>query len=85
MTATEVFGFGQQHGHLDPYRHSGDDAILLPKTRLDIVVSDETADILLDALAKSAWTGHIGDGKIWVTPVDSVVRVRSGELDASAV
>ena len=85
LTATEVLGFGQQHGHLDAHRNEHEGAALLPKARVDIVVRDEVAETLLDVIVKSARTGEIGDGKLWVTPVQSVVRVRTGELDASAV
>jgi nitrogen regulatory protein P-II 1 len=85
LTATEVLGFGQQHGHLAMHRDEDADAALLPKVRLDIVVNDEDASILMDAIVKSAYTGAIGDGKLWITPVECVVRVRTGELDAAAV
>jgi nitrogen regulatory protein P-II 1 len=85
LTAAQVLGFGQQHGHLDTHRTTDADAELLPKVRLEIVVNDEAADALLDAIVKSARTGAVGDGKLWLTPVESVVRVRTGERDASAV
>jgi nitrogen regulatory protein P-II 1 len=85
LTATEVLGFGQQHGHLGAHPGEDADPALLPKVRLDIVVSDETAGALLDAIVKSARTGAFGDGKLWLTPVESVVRVRTGERDANAV
>ena len=86
LTATEVLGFGQQHGHLATHQASeGTDAELLPKVRLDIVVNDEDASILTDAIVKSARTGKIGDGKLWVTPVESAVRVRTGERDTAAI
>ena len=85
MTATEVLGFGRQHGHLAAGWHDDDDAALLPKARVDIVVNDDMADGLLTAIVKSAWTGQIGDGKIWVTPVESVIRVRTNEANESAI
>jgi nitrogen regulatory protein P-II 1 len=85
LTATEVLGFGQQHGHLATHQDEDADAALLPKVRLDIVVNDEDASILMDAIVKSAYTGAIGDGKLWITPVECAVRVRTGELDAAAV
>jgi len=85
LTATEVLGFGQQHGHLTTHRDEDADAALLPKVRLDILVYDEDANILLDAIVKSAHTGAIGDGKLWITPVESAVRVRTGERDTAAV
>jgi nitrogen regulatory protein P-II 1 len=80
-----VLGFGQQHGRLTTHREEEADPALLRKVRLDIVVNDEAADTLLDAIVTSARTGAIGDGKLWLTPVESVVRVRTGERDASAV
>jgi nitrogen regulatory protein P-II 1 len=84
LTATEVIGFGQQYGKggaVSPV--SG--AALLPKVRVDIVVPDEVADAVIGAIVKCANTGTIGDGKIWVSPVDSVLRVRTGERDNSAI
>jgi nitrogen regulatory protein P-II 1 len=86
LTATEVLGFGRQHGHLATHQAAeGTDAELLPKVRLDIIVNDEDASILADAIVKSARTGKIGDGKLWIAPVESAVRVRTGERDAAAV
>lgn len=85
MTAAEVLGFGRQHGHLGADWHEDDDAALLPKARVDIVVPDDIADDLLAAMVKSAWTGQIGDGKIWVTPVETVIRVRTSEQNESAI
>jgi len=82
LTATEVIGFGQQYGH----GHSpGSMPGLLPKVRLDIVVKDVDAEPVANAIAKCANTGTIGDGKIWVSTVDSAVRVRTGERDDSAL
>jgi nitrogen regulatory protein P-II 1 len=85
LTATEVLGFGQQQGHLNGHHDEDAGPALLPKIRLDIVVHDEEAYTLLDAIVKSAQTGVIGDGKLWLTPVESVVRVRTGDWDATAV
>ncbi len=85
MTATEVIGFGQQYGQGGTVSSAGYPAVLLPKTRVDIVVQDEDAETVASAIAKSANTGTIGDGKIWVSTVDSVLRVRTGERDNSAV
>jgi nitrogen regulatory protein P-II 1 len=85
LTATEVLGFGQQHGHLNGHHDEDAGPALLPKIRLDIVVHDEEAYTLLDAIVKSAQTGVMGDGKLWLTPVESVVRVRTGDWDAAAV
>jgi nitrogen regulatory protein P-II 1 len=84
LTVTEVRGFGRQLGHLaDRPARAG--AALLPKIRLDIVALDDDAEILAEAIAKHARTETIGDGKIWVTPVDSVLRVRTGDRDRAAV
>lgn len=85
FTATEVMGFGQQFG-----RHTADaagdqSALVLPKVRVDVVVQDELAGLLTDAIAKAVNTGAIGDGKIWISPVDGVIRVRTGERDDAAV
>lgn len=89
LTVSEVRGFGRQFGQ----RAHGADidlglagkAALLPKVRLDLVVQDEEADTVVEMLAKHARTGAIGDGKIWVSTVDSVLRVRTGDRDHAAV
>jgi nitrogen regulatory protein PII len=90
MTATEVRGFGRQYGQLAAGSGaaglaSDRQAALLPKIRLDVVAGDDAAETVVEAIAKCANTGTIGDGKIWVTPVDSVLRVRTGEHDGDAV
>jgi nitrogen regulatory protein P-II 1 len=92
MTVTEVRGFGRQFGHLaagkvdaDLGLPEGRKAALLPKLRLDIVVLDEDADAIVEAIAKHARTDTIGDGKIWVSTVDSAMRIRTGERDRGAV
>ena len=85
MTATEVIGFGQQYGHGGAVSSAGYSAVLLPKVRVDIVVQDEDAVAVTAAIEKCANTGTIGDGKIWVSTVDSVIRVRTGERDHLAV
>lgn len=82
LTAAEVIGFGQQYGHGNPPEST---AVLLPKIRIDIVVKDADAETVINAIAKRANTGTIGDGKIWVSTVDTVIRVRTGERDASAL
>ncbi len=85
LTVTEVRGFGQQYGHQAAV-HPGDRKILvLPKLRVDLVVQDQAAEAVTEAIAKSVNTGTIGDGKIWICPVDSVLRVRTGERDRDAV
>jgi nitrogen regulatory protein PII len=82
MTVTEVRGFGQQHGHQVA---DGRPVRMLPKLRIDVAVADELAAALVDAIAKSVETGTIGDGKIWVCPLESALRVRTGERDQAAV
>jgi nitrogen regulatory protein P-II 1 len=84
LTVTEVRGFGQQYGHLAAVHPADREILLLPKLRLDVVVQDQTAGPVADAIAKSVNTGTIGDGKIWICPVDSVLRVRTGERDRNA-
>ena len=86
LTATEVHGFGQQYGHLDAsVRQVEREAVVLPKLRIDIVVRDEIAESVVHAIEKSVNTASVGDGKIWVTTVDSVLRVRTGERDRDAL
>lgn len=82
LTATEVHGFGQQYGHLE--KPAGRTALVLPKLRIDIVVRDEKAEPVADAITKAVSTGTIGDGKIWVSAVETVLRVRTGERDRDA-
>jgi nitrogen regulatory protein PII len=84
MTATEVRGFGQQYGH--PGDQAADAGVLvLPKLRIDVVTCDELAWPVAEAIAKAAGTGTIGDGKIWISPVEGALRVRTGERDLEAV
>jgi nitrogen regulatory protein P-II 1 len=85
MTVSEVSGYGRQKGHTEVYRGAEYDIALVPKVRLEIVVDDSDAEAVVSAIVSSAQTGRIGDGKVWVVPVDSVVRVRTGERDKSAV
>jgi nitrogen regulatory protein P-II 1 len=85
MTVSEVSGYGRQKGHTEVYRGAEYDIALVPKVRIEIVVDDADADTVVSAITTSAQTGRIGDGKVWVVPVDSVIRVRTGERDGSAV
>jgi nitrogen regulatory protein P-II 1 len=85
MTVTEASGFGRQRGHTEVYRGAEYVVDLVPKVRLEVLVNSEDVDIVVDALLDAARTGKIGDGKVWVTPVESVVRVRTGERDADAL
>jgi nitrogen regulatory protein P-II 1 len=85
LTATEVVGFGQQLGHGGPVSSTGYSAVLLPKVRFDIAVKDEDAEQVVEAITKCVNTGTIGDGKIWVSTVESALRVRTGECDDAAL
>ena len=85
LTATEVIGFGQQFGHGGAVSSTGYSAVLLPKIRVDIAVKDEDAEHVVEAITKSVNTGTIGDGKIWVSALDSALRVRTGERDDAAL
>lgn len=85
LTVTEASGYGRQRGHTEVYRGAEYTIDLVPKIKLDLVVEDHDVDTLIDVIAKAAQTGKIGDGKVWVTPVDSVVRVRTGERGADAL
>jgi nitrogen regulatory protein P-II 1 len=85
LTVTEVKGFGRQKGHTELYRGAEYVVDFLPKIKLEIVVADSSVDAAIDAIVKAARTGKIGDGKIFVFPVEQVVRIRTGETDESAI
>jgi nitrogen regulatory protein PII len=85
LTVADVQGFGQQYGHMGQGKPAGRKALMLPKLRIDILVTDQTADQITEAIAKSVNTGVIGDGKIWVCTVDTALRVRTGERGSEAV
>ena len=85
MTVSEVSGYGRQKGHTEVYRGAEYDIALVPKIRVEIVLDDEDADAVVNAIVNSAQTGRIGDGKVWVCPVDTVVRVRTGDRDTAAI
>ncbi|NKC12328.1 MAG: P-II family nitrogen regulator [Gammaproteobacteria bacterium] len=85
MTATEVKGFGRQKGHTELYRGAEYVVDFLPKMRVEIVVVDEQIDTCVEAITQAAHTGKIGDGKIFITPVERVVRIRTGEVDEAAI
>ncbi len=85
LTVSEVRGFGRQGGHTETYRGSEYKIDLVPKVKLEIVVADASVDNVVDAIAQGALTGKIGDGKIWVTSVDEVVRIRTGERGTDAI
>ncbi|MET7299399.1 P-II family nitrogen regulator [Embleya sp. NPDC005575] len=85
LTVTEASGYGRQRGHTEVYRGAEYQVDLVPKLRIEVVADDEDAEELLDVLVKAARTGKIGDGKAWIVPVDSVVRVRTGERGPEAL
>jgi nitrogen regulatory protein P-II 1 len=85
MTVGEASGYGRQRGHTEFYRGADYHVEFVPKVRVEVVVDDATVDRVVDAVVKAARTGKIGDGKVWVTPVETVVRVRTGERGADAL
>jgi nitrogen regulatory protein P-II 1 len=85
MTVSEAQGFGRQGGHTEVYRGAEYAVDFVPKVRVEILVEDEIAAEVIDALVKAARTGQIGDGKVWAVPVDDVVRVRTGERGPDAL
>ncbi|WEV46591.1 P-II family nitrogen regulator [Bifidobacterium sp. ESL0690] len=85
MTVSEVNGCGEQHGYTEVYRGASYSVNLIPKIRVEVAVRDADADPLVDIIVKTARSGNIGDGKVWVLPLDSVTRVRTGETDGDAI
>ena len=85
MTVTEVKGFGRQKGHVELYRGAEYDIAFIPKVKLEIVVPEAMVKEVIDAIEKSAKTGRIGDGKIFVMPIDEAVRIRTGERGEEAI
>ena len=85
LTVTEVKGFGRQKGHTELYRGAEYVVDFLPKVKVEVVIRDEDVDRVLEAIVKAAKTGKIGDGKIFVTAVEQVIRIRTGETNESAV
>ncbi len=85
MTVGEVKGFGRQGGHTETYRGAEYRVDFVPKVKIEIVVDDVDAQQVVEAIATSAQTGKIGDGKIWLTPVGLLVRIRTGERDSDAI
>lgn len=85
MTVSEVKGFGRQKGHTELYRGAEYQVDFLPKVKLDIAASDENVENIIEAISKAAYTGKIGDGKIFVYNLDHVVRIRTGEADDEAI
>ena len=85
MTVSEVQGFGRQGGHSETYRGTEYKVLFTPKTRVEVVVEDAQVDGVIDSIVAAARTEKIGDGKVWVTDVGTLVRIRTGERDADAV
>ena len=85
MTVTEVKGFGRQKGHTEIYRGSEYTVDFLPKVKIEIVVDDDQSGTVAEAIVKSANTGKIGDGKVFIVPVEEAIRIRTGETGSSAV
>jgi nitrogen regulatory protein P-II 1 len=85
MTITEASGYGRQKGHTEVYRGAEYEVDLVPKVRVEIVVDDTDVEDIVDVVTKSAHTGKIGDGKVWVVPVETVIRVRTGESGQEAL
>ena len=85
MTVSEASGYGRQRGHTEVYRGAEYEVDLVPKVRLEVVVEDGDSGDVTDVIVKAAQTGKIGDGKVWVTPVETIVRVRTGEIDRDAL
>lgn len=85
MTVSEIQGFGQQKGHTEVYRGAEYAVDFVPKVKVEVVVADAIVEDVVDAVVRAAQTGKIGDGKVWVTPVEELVRVRTGERGEAAI
>jgi nitrogen regulatory protein P-II 1 len=85
LTVSEASGYGRQKGHTEVYRGAEYTVDLVPKVRVEVVVEDEVVDGVVDAIVRGASTGKIGDGKVWVIPVETIVRVRTGERGTEAL
>lgn len=85
ITVTEVRGFGRQGGHTETYRGSEYQIDFVPKTKIELVVEDSILDQVLEVITSAASTGKIGDGKVWVTNVEDIIRIRTGEHGADAI
>ncbi len=85
MTVTEVKGFGRQKGHTEIYRGSEYTVDFLPKVKIEVVIDDVQAEAVAEAIVKSANTGKIGDGKVFISPVEEAIRIRTGETGAAAL
>jgi nitrogen regulatory protein P-II 1 len=85
MTVSEIQGYGRQKGHTEVYRGAEYSVDFVPKVRIEVVVDDSIVDKVVDAVVRSARTGKIGDGKVWVSPVETIIRVRTGERGTDAL
>ncbi|MCW2632160.1 MAG: nitrogen regulatory protein 1 [Pseudonocardia sp.] len=85
MTVSEVQGYGRQKGHTEVYRGAEYSVDFVPKVRIEVVADDTLSDKVVDAIVEAARTGKIGDGKVWVSPVETLVRVRTGERGTDAI
>jgi nitrogen regulatory protein P-II 1 len=85
MTVSEIQGYGRQKGHTEVYRGAEYSVDFVPKVRIEIVVDDSIVDKVVDSIVQTARTGKIGDGKVWVSPVETIVRVRTGERGTDAI
>src|SRR3954451_1849587 len=85
MTVSEVRGFGRQRGHTEVYRGAEYTVDFVPKIRVEVIVDDNDAQRTVEAITEAARTGKIGDGKVWTTPLDSVTRIRTGEMGHDAL
>ncbi len=85
LTVSEVQGYGRQKGHTEVYRGAEYSVDFVPKVRIEVLVDDAAVDKVVDVIVQAARTGKIGDGKVWVSPVDTVVRVRTGERGSDAL
>lgn len=85
ITVSEVQGYGRQRGHTEVYRGAEYRVDFVPKVRVEVLVEDDDSDDVVEVIVKSAATGKIGDGKVWVTPIETVVRVRTGERGRDAI
>jgi nitrogen regulatory protein P-II 1 len=85
VTVSDVQGFGRQRGHTEVYRGAEYTIDFVPKVRLDIIVDDDDVDRVVEGMIRAARTGKIGDGKVWVQPVDEIWRIRTGELGTDAL
>ena len=85
ITITESKGFGRQRGHTEVYRGAEYTVEFVPKVRIEVLTDDDNARRVADTIVNAARTGQIGDGKVWISPVDAIIRVRTGEMDHDAI